>query len=138
MQEKYQKKYEEILAKINSNSYNIKKKDYQLFRERTKKNTIYSFYYFSKTLFDDKVEVGIVKDLFIANRATNKISYKRFKQLRLNNFYCDLFLALNSFCSYFMSYQAEEALQVAYHTKGSYEEKAKAAFEYLKKERNYQ
>lgn len=127
MQQKYQKKYNEILEKINDNAYNIKKKDYQIFLERTKNNTIDSFFYFSKMLFDDRAEVGSVKEVW----RTNKYSYRKFKQLRLSNFYFDLFLALDSFCSYFMSYQAYEALQVAYHTKGSYEEKALAAFEYF-------
>lgn len=123
------KSYKKLLDKIRSNTYNIKKEDYQHFQELTKSNTIYSFFHFSNLLFQDKKEVGIVKALW----KTNKISYKKFKQIRLANFYHDLYFALAPFYSTFMQYRVEEALQIAYHTKGSYQEKARAAFDYLDK-----
>lgn len=123
------KSYKKLLDKIRSNTYNIKKEDYQRFQELTKSNTVYSFFHFSNLLFQDKKEVGVVKELW----ETNKISYKKFKQLRLANFYRDLYFSLTPFYSTFMQYRVEEALQVAYHTKGSYQEKALAAFEYLDK-----
>lgn len=123
------KSYKKLLDKIRSNTYNIKKEDYQRFKELTKNNTVYSFFHFSILLFQDKEEVGIVKELW----ETNKISYKRFKQLRLANFYHDLYFALTPFYSTFMQYKVDEALQIAYHTKGSYQEKARAAFDYLDK-----
>ena len=115
--------------KIRSNTYNIKKEDYQHFQELTKSNTIYSFFHFSNLLFQDKEGVGIVKELW----ETNKISYKKFKQIRLANFYHDLYFSLTPFYSTFMQYKVDEALQIAYHTKGSYQEKARAAFDYLDK-----
>ena len=121
--------YKKLLDKIRSNTYNIKKEDYQHFQELTKSNTIYSFFHFSNLLFQDKEEVGIVKELW----ETNKISYKKFKQLRLANFYHDLYFSLTPFYSTFMQYKVDEALQIAYHTKGSYQEKARAAFDYLDK-----
>ena len=123
------KSYKKLLDKIRSNTYNIKKEDYQHFQELTKSNTIYSFFHFSNLLFQDKKEVGIVKALW----KTNKISYKKFKQIRLANFYHDLYFALAPFYSTFMQYRVEEALQIAYHTKGSYQEEARAAFDYLDK-----
>lgn len=123
------KSYKKLLDKIRSNTYNIKKEDYQHFQELTKSNTIYSFFHFSNLLFQDKKEVGIVKALW----KTNKISYKKFKQIRLANFYHDLYFSLAPFYSTFMQYRVEEALQIAYHTKGSYQEKARAAFDYLDK-----
>lgn len=121
--------YKKLLDKIRSNTYNIKKEDYQHFQELTKSNTIYSFFHFSNLLFQDKEEVGIVKELW----KTNKISYKKFKQIRLANFYHDLYFSLTPFFSTFMQYRVDEALQIAYHTKGSYQEKARAAFDYLDK-----
>ena len=123
------KSYKKLLDKIRSNTYNIKKEDYQHFQELTKSNTIYSFFHFSNLLFQDKKEVGIVKELW----ETNKISYKKFKQIRLANFYHDLYFSLTPFFSTFMQYRVDEALQIAYHTKGSYQEKARAAFDYLDK-----
>lgn len=123
------KSYKKLLDKIRSNTYNIKKEDYQHFQELTKSNTIYSFFHFSNLLFQDKEKVGVVKELW----RTNKISYKKFKQIRLANFYHDLYFALAPFYSTFMQYRVEEALQIAYHTKGSYQEKARAAFDYLDK-----
>lgn len=123
------KSYKKLLDKIRSNTYNIKKEDYQHFQELTKSNTIYSFFHFSNLLFQDKEEVGIVKELW----KTNKISYKKFKQIRLANFYHDLYFSLTPFYSTFMQYKVDEALQIAYHTKGSYQEKARAAFDYLDK-----
>lgn len=121
--------YKKLLDKIRSNTYNIKKEDYQHFQELTKSNTIYSFFHFSNLLFQDKEKVETVKELWEAN----KISYKKFKQLRLANFYHDLYYSLTPFYSTFMQYRVDEALQIAYHTKGSYEEKARAAFDYLDK-----
>lgn len=121
------KSYKNLLDKIRRNTYNIKKEDYQRFQELTKNNTVYSFFHFSNLLFQDKEEVGIVKELW----ETNKISYKKFKQLRLANFYRDLYFSLTPFFSTLMIWRVEEALQIAYHTKGSYEEKALAAFNYL-------
>lgn len=121
------KSYKNLLDKIRRNTYNIKKEDYQRFQELTKNNTVYSFFHFSNLLFQDKEEVGIVKELW----ETNKISYKKFKQLRLANFYNDLYFSLAPFFSTLMIWRVEEALQIAYHTKGSYEEKALAAFNYL-------
>lgn len=123
------KSYKKLLDKIRSNTYNIKKEDYQHFQELTKSNTIYSFFHFSNLLFQNKEEVGIVKELW----ETNKISYKKFKQIRLANFYHDLYFSLTPFYSTFMQYKVDEALQIAYHTKGSYQEKARAAFDYLDK-----
>lgn len=123
------KSYKKLLDKIRSNTYNIKKEDYQHFQELTKSNTIYSFFHFSNLLFQDKEEVGIVKELW----ETNKISYKKFKQIRLANFYHDLYFSLTPFYSTFMQYKVDEALQIAYHTKGSYQEKARSAFDYLDK-----
>lgn len=123
------KSYKNLLDKIRRNTYNIKKEDYQHFQELTKSNTIYSFFHFSNLLFQDEEEVGIVKELW----ETNKISYKKFKQIRLANFYHDLYFSLTPFYSTFMQYKVDEALQIAYHTKGSYQEKARAAFDYLDK-----
>lgn len=123
------KSYKKLQDKIRSNTYNIKKEDYQHFQELTKSNTIYSFFHFSNLLFQDKEKVGIVKELW----ETNKISYKKFKQIRLANFYHDLYFSLTPFYSTFMQYRVDEALQIAYHTKGSYQEKARAAFDYLDK-----
>ena len=123
------KSYKNLLDKIRRNTYNIKKEDYQHFQELTKSNTIYSFFHFSNLLFQDKEEVGVVKELW----RTNKISYKKFKQIRLANFYHDLYSSLAPFYSTFMQYKVVEALQIAYHTKGSYQEKARAAFDYLDK-----
>ena len=110
------KSYKKLLDKIRSNTYNIKKEDYQ-------------YFHFSNLLFQDKEEVGVVKELW----RTNKISYKKFKQIRLANFYHDLYSSLTPFYSTFMQYKVDEALQIAYHTKGSYQEKARAAFDYLDK-----
>lgn len=121
------KSYKNLLDKIRSNTYNIKKEDYQHFQELTKSNTIYSFFHFSNLLFQDKKEVGIVKALW----KTNKISYKKFKQIRLANFYHDLYSSLTPFYSTLYCIKVDEALQIAYHTKGSYQEKARAAFDYL-------
>jgi len=45
------KSYKKLLDKIRSNTYNIKKEDYQHFQELTKSNTIYSFFHFSNLLF---------------------------------------------------------------------------------------
>lgn len=129
MKQEHIKSYKKLLDKIRSNTYNIKKEDYQHFQELTKSNTIYSFFHFSNLLFQDKEEVGIVKELW----KTNKISYKKFKQIRLANFYHDLYFSLTPFFSTFMQYRVDEALQIAYHTKGSYQEKARAAFDYLDK-----
>lgn len=129
MKLQHTKSYEKLLDKIKRNTYNIKKEDYQRFKELTKNNTVYSFFHFSNALFQDKEEVRVVKELW----RTNKISYKKFKQIRLDNFYRDLYFSLTPFFSTFMVYRVEEALQVAYHTKGSYQEKALAAFEYLEK-----
>lgn len=129
MKLQHTKSYEKLLDKIKRNTYNIKKEDYQRFKELTKNNTVYSFFHFSNALFQDKEEVRVVKELW----RTNKISYKKFKQIRLDNFYRDLYFSLTPFFSTFMVYRVEEALQVAYHTKGSYQEKALAAFEHLEK-----
>ena len=129
MKLEYIKSYKNLLDKIRRNTYNIKKEDYQRFQELTKNNTVYSFFHFSNLLFQDKEEVGIVKELW----ETNKISYKIFKQLRLANFYRDLYFSLTPFFSTFMQYRVDEALQIAYHTKGSYQAKARAAFDYLDK-----
>ena len=127
MKQEHIKSYKKLLDKIRRNTYNIKKEDYQRFKELTKNNTVYSFFHFSNLLFQDKEEVGVVKELW----ENNKISYKKFKQLRLANFYHDLYFSLAPFFSTFMIWRVEEALQIAYHTKGSYEEKALAAFNYL-------
>lgn len=127
MKQEHIKSYKKLLDKIRRNTYNIKKEDYQRFKELTKNNTVYSFFHFSNLLFQDKEKVETVKELWEAN----KISYKKFKQLRLANFYHDLYYSLTPFYSTFMQYRVEEALQIAYHTKGSYEEKALAAFNYL-------
>lgn len=129
MKQEHIKSYKKLLDKIRRNTYNIKKEDYQRFKELTKNNTVYSFFHFSNFLFQDKKEVGIVKELW----ETNEISYKKFKQLRLANFYRDLYFSLTPFFSTFMQYRVDEALQIAYHTKGSYQEKALAAFNYLDK-----
>ena len=129
MKQEHIKSYKKLLDKIRRNTYNIKKEDYQRFKELTKNNTVYSFFHFSNLLFQDKEEVGIVKELW----ETNKISYKKFKQLRLANFYRDLYFSLTPFFSTFMQYRVDEALQIAYHTKGSYQAKARAAFDYLDK-----
>lgn len=129
MKQEHIKSYKKLLDKIRRNTYNIKKEDYQRFKELTKNNTVYSFFHFSNLLFQDKEEVGVVKELW----ENNKISYKKFKQLRLANFYHDLYFSLAPFFSTFMIWRVEEALQVAYHTKGSYQDKALAAFEYLDK-----
>ena len=127
MKQEHIKSYKKLLDKIRRNTYNIKKEDYQRFKELTKNNTVYSFFHFSNLLFQDKEEVGVVKELW----ENNKISYKKFKQLRLANFYHDLYSSLTPFYSTFMQYKVDEALQIAYHTKGSYQEKARAAFDYL-------
>lgn len=130
MKAQYQKSYDKLLTKINKGTYNIKKEDYQLFLEKTKENTIESFFYFSNALFQNKEEVGITEDLWKAKN----ISYKRFKQIRLANFYSDLYFSLTPFCSTFMRYRTDEALQVAYHTKGTYQDKTLEAFKYLEKD----
>lgn len=127
MKQQHKKSYEKLLDKIKRNTYNIKKEDYQRFKELTRKNTVYSFFHFSNALFQDKEEVRLVKELW----RTNKISYKKFKQIRLANFYHDLYSSLAPFYSTLMNYKVDEALQIAYHTKGSYQEKTLAAFEYL-------
>lgn len=127
MKTQYQKSYDKLLKKINNGTYNIKKEDYQIFLEKTKENTIDSFFYFSNALFQNKEEVGITEDLWIAKN----ISYKKFKQIRLANFYSDLYFSLTPFSSTFMRYRADEALQIAYHIKGSYQEKALQAFKYF-------
>ena len=129
MKQEHIKSYKKLLDKIRRNTYNIKKEDYQRFKELTKNNTVYSFFHFSNLLFQDKEEVGVVKELW----RTNKISYKRFKQIRLANFYRALYFSLTPFFSTFMQYRVDEALQIAYHTKGSHQEKALAAFNYLDK-----
>ena len=129
MKQEHIKSYKKLLDKVRRNTYNIKKEDYQRFKELTKNNTVYSFFHFSNLLFQDKEEVGKVKALW----KTNKISYKKFKQIRLANFYHDLYFSLTPFYSTFMQYKVDEALQIAYHTKGSYQEKALAAFNYLDK-----
>lgn len=129
MKQEHIKSYKNLLDKIRRNTYNIKKEDYQHFQELTQNNTVYSFFHFSNLLFQDKEKVGVVKELW----RTNKISYKKFKQIRLANFYHDLYFALAPFYSTFMQYRVDEALQIAYHTKGSYQEKARAAFDYLDK-----
>lgn len=129
MKQQHKESYNKLLDKIQRNNYNIKKEDYQHFKELTKNNTVYSFFHFSNALFQDEEKVSKVKELW----ETNKISYKKFKQLRLANFYHDLYFSLTPFYSTFMQYKVDEALQIAYHTKGSYQEKALAAFEYLDK-----
>lgn len=129
MKQQHKNNYDKLLDKIKRNTYNIKKEDYQRFQELTRKNTIYSFFHFSNALFQDRKAVETVKELW----RTNKISYKKFKQIRLANFYHDLYSSLAPFYSTLMNYKVDEALQIAYHTKGSYQEKALAAFEYLDK-----
>ena len=129
MKQHYRKSYNQLLDKIKRNTYNIKKEDYQHFLEKTKDNTFESFLFFSNALFQNRKSV---KETELFWRA-NKISYKKFKQIRLDNFYNDLYFSLAPFFSTFMIWRVEEALQVAYHTKGSYQDKALAAFEYLDK-----
>lgn len=63
MKQEHIKSYKKLLDKIRRNTYNIKKEDYQRFKELTKNNTVYSFFHFSNLLFQDKEEVGIVKGL---------------------------------------------------------------------------
>jgi hypothetical protein len=130
MKTQYLKSYDNLLEKINKGSYNIKKEDYLLFLEKTKENNIESFFYFSNALFQNKEDVETTKDLWVAKN----ISYKKFKQLRLANFYSDLYFSLSRFFSTFMSYRADEALQIAYHTKGTYQDKTLEAFKYLEKD----
>lgn len=127
MKTQYQKSYNNLLEKINKGTYNIKKEDYQLFLEKTKENTIESFFYLSNALFQNKEEVGITEELW----RNKNISYKKFKQIRLANFYHDLYFSLTPFFSTFMIWRADEALQIAYHTKGTYQEKALQAFKYF-------
>ena len=127
MKQEHRKNYNELLDKIKRNTYNIKKEDYQYFLEKTKDNTFESFLFFSDTLFQNRKSVKVTEVLWRANQ----ISYKKFKQIRLANFYHDLYFALAPFYSTFMQYKVDEALQIAYHTKGSYQEKARAAFDYL-------
>ena len=127
MKTQYQKSYNNLLEKINKGTYNIKKEDYQLFLEKTKENTIESFFYLSNALFQKKEEVGITEKLW----RNKNISYKKFKQIRLANFYHDLYFSLTPFFSTFMIWRADEALQIAYHTKGTYQEKALQAFKYF-------
>lgn len=127
MKRQHRKKYNELLEKIKRNTYNIKKEDYQQFLEETKTNTFESFLFFSDSLFQNRKNVKETEELWRGN----KISYKKFKQIRLANFYHDLYFLLTPFYSTLMTYKIDEALQVAYHTKGSYQEKALAAFEYL-------
>lgn len=129
MKQEHKKSYNKLLEKIQRNTYNIKKEDYQQFKEFTRNYTIDSFLHFSNALFQGKEKVEVVRELWQAENT----SYKRFKQLRLANFYHDLYFSLSPFYSTFMQYKVDEALQIAYHTKGSYQEKALAAFEYLEK-----
>lgn len=127
MKTQYQKSYNNLLEKINKGTYNIKKENYQLFLEKTKEDTIESFLYFSNALFQNKEDVETTKNLWVAKN----VSYKKFKQLRLANFYSDLYFSLTPFFSTFMIWRADEALQIAYHTKGTYQEKALQAFKYF-------
>lgn len=129
MKRQHRKSYNKLLDKIKRNTYNIKKEDYQYFIEKTKDNTFESFLFFSDSLFQNRKPVKETEKLW---RAKNT-SYKRFKQLRLANFYHDLYFSLAPFYSTFMIWRVDEALQIAYHTKGSYQEKALAAFNYLDK-----
>lgn len=129
MQQHYRKSYNELLDKIKRNTYNIKKEDYQYFLEKTKDKTFESFLFFSDALFQNRKSVKETELLWRANQ----ISYKKFKQIRLDNFYNDLYFSLAPFFSTLMIWKVEEALQIAYHTKGSYQEKALAAFKYLEK-----
>lgn len=129
MKKEYQKSYNEILDKIKRNTYNIKKEDYQEFLQKTKANTLESFLYFSESLFQNRKNLKETKKLWL----DKNISYKKFKQLRLANFYFDLFFVAAPFCSTSMKKNFDEFLQIAYHTKGSYQEKALATFEYLAK-----
>lgn len=129
MKQHHRKSYNELLDKIKRNTYNIKKEDYQHFLEKTKDNTFESFLFFSDALFQNRKSVKETELLWRANQ----ISYKKFKQIRLDNFYNDLYFSLAPFFSTLMIWRVEEALQVAYHTKGSYQDKALAAFEYLDK-----
>lgn len=129
MKQYNRKSYNELLDKIKRNTYNIKKEDYQYFLEKTKDKTFESFLFFSDALFQNRKSVKVTELLWRANQ----ISYKKFKQIRLANFYHDLYFSLTPFYSTFMQYRVDEALQIAYHTKGSYEEKARAAFDYLDK-----
>ena len=129
MKQHYRKGYNELLDKIKRNTYNIKKEDYQYFLEKTKDKTFESFLFFSDALFQNRKSVKVTELLWRANQ----ISYKKFKQIRLANFYHDLYFSLTPFYSTFMQYKVDEALQIAYHTKGSYQEKARAAFDYLDK-----
>ena len=57
MKQEHIKSYKKLLDKIRRNTYNIKKEDYQRFKELTKNNTVYSFFHFSNLLFQDKEEV---------------------------------------------------------------------------------
>ena len=129
MKQQHKNNYDKLLDKIKRNTYNIKKEDYQYFLEKTKDKTFESFLFFSDALFQNRKSVKETELLWRANQ----ISYKKFKQLRLDNFYNDLYFLLVPFFSTFMIWRVEEALQVAYHTKGSYQDKALAAFEYLEK-----
>lgn len=129
MKQHYRKSYNQLLDKIKRNTYNIKKEDYQHFLEKTKDSTFESFLFFSDALFQNRKSVKETELLWRANQ----ISYKKFKQIRLDNFYNDLYFSLALYFSTFMIWRVEEALQVAYHTKGSYQDKALAAFEYLDK-----
>lgn len=129
MKQHYRKSYNELLDKIKRNTYNIKKEDYQYFLKKTKDKTLESFLFFSDALFQNRKSVKVTELLWRANQ----ISYKKFKQIRLDNFYNDLYFSLAPYYSTFMIWRVEEALQVAYHTKGSYQDKALAAFEYLEK-----
>lgn len=129
MKIQHKQSYDELLDKIKRNTYNIKKEDYQYFLEKTKDKTFESFLFFSDALFQNRKSVKVTELLWRANQ----ISYKKFKQIRLDNFYNDLYFSLAPFFSTLMIWRVEEALQVAYHTKGSYQEKALAAFEYLDK-----
>lgn len=129
MKQHHRKSCNELLDKIKRNTYNIKKEDYQYFLEKTKDKTLESFLFFSDALFQNRKSVKVTELLWRANQ----ISYKKFKQIRLANFYHDLYFSLTPFYSTFMQYKVDEALQIAYHTKGSYQEKARAAFDYLDK-----
>ena len=94
----------------------------------TKSNTIYSFFHFSNLLFQDKKRSWNSKKHF---GKLIKSLIKNSNKIRLANFYHDLYSSLTPFYSTFMQYKVDEALQIAYHTKGSYQEKARAAFDYL-------
>ena len=60
MKQEHIKSYKKLLDKIRRNTYNIKKEDYQRFKELTKNTTVYSFFHFSNLIFQDKEVVVIV------------------------------------------------------------------------------